>query len=108
MVFQWRVAALFLFSAAIGGAGPSSAAERQTWKTRVNGALYRVTIDRDVVIVAKKSIISARTMQIRDEMRIAVRQATGCELTDELWFEATLKGRLSCPEGKALSTLKSE
>lgn len=68
-----------------------------TWIVKIEKSKFRVTLGNDgVVEVVNKAFLTGRTMSVRDQMRTAVRQATGCDLVDELWFDAKLKGKLSC------------
>lgn len=79
---------------------PAGVSAKTTWKTKVDGTTFRITLDDGVLNVVDKSILTGRSMDIRDKMRAAVLQATGCEITDELWFDAKLKGKFNCPAGQ--------
>jgi hypothetical protein len=87
---------VLLFSAPAIASDP----DKKTSIVKIDKSSFRVTLVGDTVIVANKAMIAGRTMKVRDQMRRAVIEATGCELTDELWFDATLKGRLLCTEQK--------
>lgn len=80
---------------------PGQASAKTTWKTKVEGTTFRITLDGDVVNVVDKSIFTGRNMDVRDKMRAAVLQATGCEIVDEMWFDAKMKGKFRCPDGQA-------
>lgn len=64
----------------------------------VDGARYRVTVKGDEVTVNKKATFVRLTIKERDAQRQAVKQATGCDIVDELPNTAKLTGKLSCPE----------
>ncbi len=89
--------AVALAIAAITATGLSAAeSARTTYRAKVEGSTFRVTVEGDTVTVANKAVITGRTVQVREKMRAAVKIATGCEITDELWVEAVLKGVLVC------------
>lgn len=69
---------------------------RKTYHVKVEGSSFRVTVKGDTVIVANKAMITGRTLEVRAKMRLAVKAATGCQITDDLWFDAVLKGALAC------------
>jgi len=85
---------LIALMALASAASPSNPAV--TYHERVGDSLFRVSIKDGKVIVARKSFLVGRTVDNFTNMRIAVRQATGCEITDEIWEGATLKARLDC------------
>ena len=66
-------------------------------KTEVDGSRYKIVVRGDQVEVLNLAILTGRTMVDRDRRRIAVRQATGCNITDEMWFDAKMIGTLTCP-----------
>lgn len=93
---------LLTFCIMVGGltlASPSAALAKTTWKAKVGGKTFRITLDDGVVNVVDKSLLTGRNMEVRDMMRAAVIQATGCEIIDEMWFDAKMKGRFKCPDG---------
>ena len=93
LAMRISVALALAMTAAPAVADPAPA----TWITKVDKSKFRVTLkDNGVVEVVNKAFLTGRTMDVRDQMRTAVHQATGCELVDELWFDAKLKGKLSC------------
>ena len=67
-----------------------------TYFVRVGKSTFRVSRSGEVVEVAKKSVFVLRSVQLRDQMREAVAQATGCSITDELMTGNILQGKLSC------------
>lgn len=69
-----------------------------THRVEVDGVSYRVTTDRGIVTAARKSIFVKFDLAERDRQRLAVKKATGCEITDELPTGAgKLRGKLACP-----------
>lgn len=69
-------------------------------KVEVDGSTYRVFVRGREVKVFNKSAITAigggRSVDRRDAMRQAVRQATGCEIKDDFWRNQVLAGELDC------------
>ncbi len=91
---QWAA-----FVAAYLAAGPAAAVEDSfERKVEVDGSTYRVNVKRNVVTVAKKSLVVRYSIDERDKMRLAVKQATGCNVVDEIANGAKLKGKLLCDE----------
>lgn len=86
------IAAVALTAVGLSAAEPA----RTTYRAKVEGSTFRVTVEGDTVTVANKAVITGRTVQVRTKMRAAVKVATGCEIIDELWVEAVLKGILDC------------
>lgn len=75
-----------------------AAPEKVTTKVEINGKKYRVTVIGDAVMVANKAMFVAYDVQERDDQRAAVKQVTGCEITDELPSnDAKTRGKLKCP-----------
>lgn len=66
----------------------------------VNGRRFRVEVQGDMVFVQRSTLVSGVTMELRDQMREAVKQATGCSITDEMaiGLSMTLQGKLLCAE----------
>lgn len=80
---------------------PAAGKDHTTWKVKVDGSSFRVTLDKHGVLnVVNKAFFTGRSMDVRDKMRQAVTKATGCQIVDEMWFDAKLKGRISCPDGE--------
>jgi len=71
-----------------------------TYHERVGDSLFRVSVKDGKVTVARKSFLVGRTVDNFTNMRIAVRQATGCDIADEIWEGTTLKARLDCDHGR--------
>jgi hypothetical protein len=70
--------------------------EKYEKKVEVDGSTYRVEVRDSVVIVAKKALVVAFTMEERDRMRRAATEATGCRVYDEFPNGAKLKAKLDC------------
>ncbi|MFZ3484283.1 hypothetical protein [Sphingomonas sp. 3-13AW] len=68
-----------------------------TSKVEVDGKTYRVTVEGESVVVARKSMLVRYDIEERDRQRLAVEKATGCRIADELpSSDARLRGRLVC------------
>ncbi|WP_294292654.1 hypothetical protein [uncultured Sphingomonas sp.] len=85
-------------------AGPTSMtavqADQRSKTVQIGSSKFRVTVASDgIVTVVNKALLTGRNMDVRDKMRLAVTQATGCELRDEMWFDAKLRGKLLCSDG---------
>jgi len=81
-------------------AQPLAAADHpkgRTIKAKVDGSTYRVTVHGQDVEVANKAMLVVRTLETRDQMRRAVKSATGCEVVDDMWAGNVLLGKLACP-----------
>ena len=69
-----------------------------TTKTKIGERTYRVTVEREQVVVANKGLVTIKSLDERDRARQAVRQVTGCELADDMWQGSQIVGRLRCGE----------
>lgn len=66
---------------------------------QIDGEGYRVETEGSEVRVIPKRSLKAVTLKRRDNMRIAVRTATGCMIEDEFFTGAAngyMVGRLKC------------
>lgn len=77
-------------------ADPDAAPERREFKAKVGSSTYRVIAEGNRVTVLNKAFLTGRTMDDRDRRRMAVKQVTGCDVTDEMWFDAKMVGTLTC------------
>ncbi len=69
--------------------------DRQT--VQVDGASYKVRVQGDKATVARQSVVMPQpSLDERDRMRRAARQATGCTLADDMWLGSILTGKLQC------------
>ncbi|MDF1506309.1 hypothetical protein [Roseisolibacter sp. H3M3-2] len=68
-------------------------------KVKVEGRTFRVTVWPDgKVEVAHKAFVTALTLEVRDQMRVAVKEATGCTLVDEFIVAPIVQGKLRCQQ----------
>jgi hypothetical protein len=65
-------------------------------RVEVEGRSYRIEVKDETVRVFQKSVISNVSLKRRRQMREAVRQATGCTITDDYWNQTILEGALDC------------
>ncbi|CAN5278540.1 hypothetical protein BH11PSE5_BH11PSE5_30690 [soil metagenome] len=66
-------------------------------KVRVDRDTFRVKVRDGYVQIADKAVMTSDTPQIRDQMKRAVKLATGCEIDDPYWRNSKLVGKLLCP-----------
>jgi hypothetical protein len=85
-------------AAIITGQAAAHPPQKANIKAVVDGSTFLVRVRGDQVVVANKAMFVAQTMDLRDKMRTAVQQATGCQITDEIWLETKLGGKLNCPD----------
>jgi len=90
-MFRWVMMAAA--GVALGSAAPAADG---TFKTKVNGSTYRVSVSNGYFEVAKKSIFVVGSVKLRDEMRAAVAGATGCTARDDMMVGNILQGKLEC------------
>lgn len=68
------------------------------YKVKIDGKSYRIRVQGENVKAISKAMLSAATLDQRDDLRNAVRVATGCEIVDDFWDDAKLAGKLKCTE----------
>lgn len=68
------------------------------YKVKIEGKSYRIRVQGENVKAIPKAMLSAATLDQRDDLRKAVKVATGCEIIDEFWDDAKLAGKLKCTE----------
>lgn len=94
MLVGYAISIALLVSAVVGA---DALPDRHEFKTKVGSSSYRVITEGGRVTVLNKALLTGRTMDDRDKRRMAVKQATGCDITDEMWFDAKMVGTLTCP-----------
>lgn len=77
------------------GVGPTGA-ETITHLAVIDSSTYKVRVTGEHVTVANQALVTSFNLVEREKMRAAVKQATGCELVDEVFLETRLGGKLRC------------
>lgn len=62
----------------------------------LDGRTFRVHVEGRSVTVANKAFLTRRSPERADQMRRAVKAATGCEIGDSYWEGTKLRGLLDC------------
>ncbi len=85
--------------AVIGITCPAHAKEPVVnYKVKIDGKSYRVRVQGENVKSISKAMLTGVSLSQRDDLRNAVKVATGCEIVDDYWEEAKLAGKLKCTE----------
>ncbi|MEE4452860.1 hypothetical protein [Novosphingobium resinovorum] len=94
------VLAVAMLTAAI--ANPAAAKNVEVRRIQIDGETFRIAIfsGTEVKVTTKKfptPFGDHRTTERLGRIQRAVREATGCELVNDLWIEIWRQGRLDCP-----------
>lgn len=87
----------------LGAAVAAAPPQQGTQKVRVDGALYRVTVQGDRFEVARKTLISTVSTEERDRMFRALEAVTGCKANRDWMAGNILMGKLDCSHDSATS-----
>lgn len=65
---------------------------------QIDQRTLRVEVKGEEVRVFNKAFLTKPSPQLKAQMKRAVVQVTGCDITEEYWRDARLEGVLSCPK----------